>query len=144
MADKINSGGGPGSTSQELVDAIGALTDAWETVERARGHLYSFHQLIGSADLELDAAVEGLRNAGEPELADRVEQELIGRNVVPGKWTFEVIEDFDSCYYDFFRDLEREVRQRLLGGRRHVHEARLKQRRQSHAQAEGSGSFRGM
>ena len=30
------------------VEAVGKLTEALETVERARGHLYSFHQLSTS------------------------------------------------------------------------------------------------
>lgn len=117
--------------SDELVDAVGTLTEALETVERARGALYDFHQLIGSADLKLDAAVDGLRAAGQDQLADKVEHELIGRNVAPGKWTFEIIEDFNSTYYEFFKELEHKHRAELLGGRQHVHEARLKQRRQT-------------
>src|SRR5436190_24214227 len=34
----------------ETVDAVGKATEALEYVERARGHLYAFHQLIGRAD----------------------------------------------------------------------------------------------
>ena len=41
-------------------------------LERARGHLYSFHQMIGKADLELDEVLELLRACGEEELAERI------------------------------------------------------------------------
>ena len=34
----------------ETVDAVGKASEALEYVERARGHLYAFHQLIGRAD----------------------------------------------------------------------------------------------
>ncbi len=39
------------------VEALGRLTEALETTERARGHLYAMHQLTGEADFKLDGAV---------------------------------------------------------------------------------------
>ncbi|MBA2464643.1 MAG: hypothetical protein H0V42_06675, partial [Nocardioidaceae bacterium] len=48
----------PEGVDQATVEAVGKLTEALETTERARGHLYSFHQLTGSADLGLGEAVE--------------------------------------------------------------------------------------
>ena len=112
----------------EAVDAAGAMTEALETLERARGHLYSFHQLVGEADFKLDEALEPLRKL-DAGLADRIERELVGRNVLEDRWTFEIIEEFDDGYYSVFRDFEREVRDTLTDGRRHLHEARLKARR---------------
>ncbi len=77
----------PAGVSDQAVVALGQLTEALETCERARGHLYAFHQLTGSADIKLGAAVESLREAGHAELADRIQAELVGRNVLPGRWT---------------------------------------------------------
>ena len=45
----------PDGIAEATVEAVGKLTEALETTERARGHLYSFHQLTGSADLALGA-----------------------------------------------------------------------------------------
>ena len=39
-----------GAGDPETVDAVGKASEALEYVERARGHLYAFHQLIGRAD----------------------------------------------------------------------------------------------
>jgi hypothetical protein len=114
------------------VEAVGRLTEALERTERARGHLYAFHQLTGGADLALGDAVEELREAGHGELAQRLETELVGRNVLDGRWTFQVVEEYDDGYYAAFRDLEREVREALTGGRRHLHEARMKEQRRTH------------
>ena len=36
-----------GTVEPGLDDAVGKATEALEYVERARGHLYAFHQLIG-------------------------------------------------------------------------------------------------
>ena len=116
------------------VDAVGKITEALETTERARGHLYTFHQLTGSADLALGEGVEALREAGHGELADRIERDLVGRNVISGRWTFQVVEDYDDGYYTVFRDLEREAREALTGGARHLHEARMKQDRRTQGQ----------
>jgi hypothetical protein len=115
--------------SPEAVDAAGKMTEALETLERARGHLYSFHQLVGEADFKLDAALEALRAAGADDLAERLQAELIGRNVIPDRWTFQIIEEFDDGYWSVFRDHERAVREALVGGERHLHEARLKAER---------------
>jgi hypothetical protein len=115
---------------EKAIAAAGRMTEALETLERARGHLYSFHQLVGEADLALDDVLAGLRESGAGALADRIERELVGRNVLPGRWTFEVVEEFDDGYWSVFRDFERAVRDELVGGRRHLHEARMKHERQ--------------
>lgn len=115
------------------VEAVGKLTEALETVEVARGHLFAFHQLTGEADFKVGDAVDLLRSAGHDELADRLERELVGRNVLRGRWTFQVVEEYEETYYEPFRALEKEVRG-LTGGRRHVYEASLKQRRRTHGE----------
>ena len=126
----------PGRTTPEAVDdatvqALGKLSEALETCERARGHLYTFHQLTGSSDIQLQGAVDALREAGHPELADRIDRELVGRNVLPGHWTFQIMEEYDDNYWSLFRELERTAREQLAGGVRHLYEARLKQSERS-------------
>ncbi|GAA4346394.1 hypothetical protein [Angustibacter luteus] len=114
------------------VAAVGKLTEALETVERARGHLYSFHQLTGSADATLQEAVAGLRDAGHTDLADALEQDLVGRNVLQGRWTYQVVEEYDDGYWSVFREHEQRVRDALLDGRRHLYEASMKDRERTH------------
>ncbi len=46
--------------------AVGRVTEALEAIERARGHLYSFHQLTGRADLQLDEAAARLNKWARP------------------------------------------------------------------------------
>ncbi|MFD5804277.1 hypothetical protein ACIBSR_32750 [Streptomyces sp. NPDC049936] len=121
----------PEGVSDETVAALGSLSKALETTECARGHLFAFHQLTGSADFELDRAVELLRAAGHPEWAERVRTEILGRNVIPGHWTFQVVEAYDRTYYEPFRDLEREAVDRLAEGRDHLYEAELKEARRT-------------
>lgn len=114
-----------------VAQAVGRVTEALETIERARGHLYSFHQLTGRADLQLDEAVARLNDIGQAELARHISSELIGRNVLPGRWSFQVVEEYDDGYYRCFKETEQLVRTRLTDGRRHVHEMALKQRRRT-------------
>ena len=121
---------GPGDP-EAVVRAVGKLTEALETIERARGHLYSFHQLTGHADLQLDAAVSQLSRIGRADLAQHIEDQLIGRNVLPGRWSFQVIEEYEDGYYRCFKDIEQLVRDRLVGGRRHAHEAALQEHRRT-------------
>lgn len=49
---------------------------------QARGHLYAFHRLSGTADWLLQDAVDALRDAGSPLLAEQVEQVLVGRDAI--------------------------------------------------------------
>ena len=122
----------PDGVSDETVAATGKLSEALEWVERARGHLYSFHQLMGRADFLAEEAADALAAAGHDDLADTVRAEIIGRNVLQGRWTFQVVEDFDDGYWQPLRDVEQRVRDELLDGKRHVYEAELKEQRRSH------------
>ena len=124
----------PDGIDEATVEAVGKLTESLETTERARGHLYSFHQLTGSADLQLGDACDQLRAAGHADLADRIQTELVGRNVIQDRWTFQIVEDYDQGYYALFRELERTARDELTAGREHLHEAKLKEDRRSHGQ----------
>lgn len=121
-----------GSVSDATVDALGKLSAALESVERARGHLYGFHQLCGKADLELDEAVQGLRTAGHHTIADDIETDLIGRNVLDGRWSFQIVEEYDDHYWSAFRAYEQAARDQLAGGRRHLFEASMKDDRRTH------------
>ncbi|MDK1474165.1 hypothetical protein QNO07_12185 [Streptomyces sp. 549] len=121
----------PPGVSDTTVKALGALSEALETTERARGHLYSFHQLTGGADLKLGEAVDLLREAGHEEAADRLERDLVGRNVLPGRWTFQIVEQYDDDYYRTFKDAEEHLRGELVGGRRHLFEAEMKETRRT-------------
>ena len=125
----------PDGVSDGTVEAVGTLSEALEWVERARGRLYDLHQMIGHADLLLDEAADQLEAAGHREHAERLREELIGRNVLDGRWTFQVVEEFDRLYYGAFRHIEGQVRDDLVAGRRHVFEAELKERRRSRGRA---------
>ncbi|MGN7800560.1 hypothetical protein [Leifsonia sp. 22587] len=124
----------PDGLDDATVDALGTLSEALEVVEHARGLLYGFHRLTGKADLTLGDAVDKLREAGHIDLADRIERELLGRNVIEGRWTFQIVEDFDDGYYALFRDLERTARDELAAGRRHLFEAEMKEERRTHGE----------
>ena len=122
----------PDGVDDDTVEAVGSLSEALEYVERARGHLYTFHQLMGHADLLLGDTCDKLRDAGHADVANQLGNELVGRNVLYGRWTFQIVEDFDDNYWSLVREREREVREQLVGGQRHVFEAEMKDRRRTH------------
>lgn len=121
----------PEGVSDDTVEAVGKVSEALEYVERARGHLYSFHQLMGHADLLLGEAADALRDAGHRDIADRLSEDMVGRNVIRGRWTFQVVEEFDDDYWSRFREHEKRVRDELLDGNRHVFEAEMKEDRRT-------------
>lgn len=122
----------PTGVDDATVDAVGRLTAALEVVEHARGMLYAFHRLTGRADNDLADALDALAAAGHGDLAAEIRTDLHGRNALRGRWTFQVVEDYDDGYWSTFRRWEQEARDRLLAGRRHVYEAQLKERNRTH------------
>ncbi|MFF1572269.1 hypothetical protein ACFVWR_05935 [Leifsonia sp. NPDC058292] len=121
----------PAGMSDKTVEALGKLSEALETVEDARGHLYAFHRLTGSADLALGEAARLLREAGHADLAERAERDMIGRNVIDGRWTFQIVEEYDDGYHAEFVALERDARDEFADGRRHLYEAEMKESRRT-------------
>ena len=113
------------------VEALGKLSEALETVDQARGFLYAFHQLTGKADRLLQESVELFEQAGATGLAADLDRDLVGRNVIADRWTFQIVEDFDENYWGTFRAYDARARDELAGGDRHVFEARMKQRERS-------------
>lgn len=122
----------PDGLDDLTVEALGKLSEALETTERVRGHLYSMHQLTGTADFQLDEALELFRKAGHTAMAERIEKELIGRNVTPRHWTFQLVEEYDDEYWSVFRTIEKAARDEFAMGRRHLYEAELKEKRRTH------------
>ena len=59
--------------------------------------------------------------------AERLSIDLVGRNILPGRWSFQVIEEYDDGYYAAFKDHERQARDRRFAeadGRRRSEQAR--------------------
>ena len=116
---------GPG-LDDATVQALGKLSEALEVVENARGHLFEFHRMSGMADLALQEAIRQLRAAGHDALADDVDEVLVGRDVLPGLWTFQIVEAYDEQYFSVFRAAEQHARDALADGTRHLFEAEMK------------------
>src|SRR5437899_6037616 len=87
-------------TDEATVGAVGKATEALEYVERARGHLYAFHQLIGRADFLFEESAARLAQAGHRADAASLWRNVVGRDVLEGRWTFEIVDRFDDDYYD--------------------------------------------
>ena len=120
---------------QATIDAVGKASEALEYVERARGHLYAFHQLIGRADFLFEQGALALGAAGHGDEAAPLWRDLVGRDVLEGRWTFEIVERFDDDYYDTARSEVARLEQALVGGRRHAHEEAMRRQRRAQRRA---------
>ncbi len=121
----------PDGLTDATVEALGKLSEALEMVEEARGRLYGFHRLTGTADLALGEAVDMLKQAGHTDLADGIAEDLLGRNILQGRWTFQLVEEYDDGYYRAFKAHEEKARVSLAEGRRHLFEAEMKEDRRT-------------
>ncbi|WP_332663853.1 hypothetical protein [Aeromicrobium sp.] len=122
----------PDGVDDVTVEALGKLSEALEVIEEARGLLYTWHRRTGEADLALDDAVDLFRKAGRDDIAESITTDLIGRNVLEGRWTFQVVEEYDAGYYAAFKEHERAAREALAPGRTHLFEAEMKEERRTH------------
>jgi hypothetical protein len=121
----------PEGVDDDTVAAVGKLGEAEEWLERARGRLYDFHQMMGRADLLAGEAADALRAVGQAELAEALEEHIVGRNVLEGRWTFQIVEEFDATYYRAFREATAHVEEQLVGGWDHVFESEMKEERRT-------------
>ena len=112
----------PPGVTDETVEALGKLSEAIEWLERARGRLYDLHQMVGHLDFQMDEAARLFRAAGHDDAAAWVEEEVIGRNVLDGRWTFQIVEEFDDLYWAAAREAELKEQRRTHG--RSGHERR--------------------
>jgi hypothetical protein len=126
MSDWTNSTG-----ETPAIDAVGKASEALEYVERARGHLYAFHQIIGRADFLFEQSALGLAAAGYHAEAASLWRNVVGRDVLEGRWTFQIVEGFDDDYYDAARKEVLRLEAALVDGRRHPHEEQLRERRRT-------------
>ena len=122
----------PSGVDDDTIDAVGKLGEAVEWIERARGRLYDFHQMSGHADLLLGGAADALEDAGHPDLAERIRTDLVGRNVIEGRWTFQIVEEYDATYWSPVRQARSDIEAALVEGRPHVFESEMKERRRTH------------
>ena len=67
----------PTGVDDATVAAVGKISEALETIERARGHLYSLHQLLGHADFQLEDGADMLEDAGHSALEPGNIHELV-------------------------------------------------------------------
>ncbi len=116
----------PEGVDHATVEAVGAFTLAMETAIRARGALYEFHQLTGKSDNEVIRAAKMLREAGHESVADELEREMVGRNLNDRRWTFQIVEDYESTYYEPFVQRHQRIVDELVAGRKHQREAEMK------------------
>jgi hypothetical protein len=121
----------PAGVSDATVEAVGKLSAALDHVEDARGHLYAFHRLMGSAESTLEEATELVRDAGHDDLADALDRDALGQNPLPGMWSFQMVEAFDDGFYARTKGLHQRALDELMDGQRHVFEAEMKELRRT-------------
>ena len=87
---------------------------------------------MGSAEKTMEEATKMVREAGHDEIADALNRDLLGRNPLPGMWSFQMVEAFDDGFYATARGIQQHALDTLVEGRRHIFEAEMKELRRSH------------
>jgi len=106
-----------------------------EWLRRAHGNLVEVHHATGHAMDHLYEAEATLRDCGHTALADELRDELLPSGAVEDRWTYDLLEAFESGILADVTDYERRVREQLADGERHITERR--QEREWKRRAEG-------
>lgn len=117
--------------SDATVEALGKLSAALDHVEDARGHLFAFHRLCGSAESTMEEATAMIRDAGHDDIADALDAGVLGRNPLPGMWSFQMVEAYDDGYYAEAKAIHQRALDELMDSQRHVFEAEMKELRRT-------------
>ncbi len=121
----------PDGVNDETVEALGKLSAALDHVEDARGHLFAFHRLMGSAESTLEEAYDLIRAAGHDDLAQDLDRDVLGANPLPGMWSFQMVEAYDDGFYARAKGLHQRALDELVQGQRHIFEAEMKELRRT-------------
>lgn len=110
--------------SEAEIAALHSVELGREWLNRAHGSLIEFHHSTGHAMDHLADAEERLREAGHEELANHLRDEVLPLGAVEDRWTYDLLETFESGLYDDVTAYEKQVRDDVADGRRHVAERR--------------------
>jgi hypothetical protein len=114
--------------SETEADAVHEVELGIEWLRRAHGDLLGVHHKTGHAFDHFDEAVSLLAAAGHEDLADALLEDHLTSGVVDGRWTYDLVESFESGMYDDLNGFERRVREAITDGQRHVVERQQEQR----------------
>lgn len=121
----------------EVREAMDAVEVACEWVERAFGSLLDAHHRTGRAQILLLEAADAMESLGRADHAARI-REVAARDVLPGRWTYRMVDEYRSLLIEPVRAMEEDVRADMTGGLRHVHEIDLRRRTGEHGAAEAA------
>jgi hypothetical protein len=89
------------------------------------------HQLIGRADFLLEESANLLERAGCADDASAMRADVVGRNVLDGRWTFQIVEEFDKMYYRVVEAMLDRLTEQHMAGMPHIYESEMKERRRT-------------
>lgn len=112
----------PSHPEDSAVEALHRVELGLEWFHRAHGHLVAFHHNTGHAMDHFAAAEALLRDRGEDDLADELRDEFLPCGVLGDRWSYDVLESFQSGLLDDAEGFEERARDELADGDRHVAE----------------------
>jgi hypothetical protein len=106
-------------------EALHSVELGVEWLHRAHGNLVEFHHKTGHAMDHLAEAEAQLRDCGHADLADALRDEYLPRGVIDeDRWSYDVVESYQEGFLSDLTAFEREAREAVADGKRHVAERR--------------------
>jgi len=122
--------------SETELEALHRAELGKEWLRRAHGTLVEVHHATGHAMDHMNEAETMLREAGHTDLADQLRDELLPTGAIEDRWTYDLLESFESGILTDVTAYERRVREKIADGERHITERRQERRWQRRANEE--------
>lgn len=119
----------------ETESALHELELGIEGLRKGHGYLVQFHHVTGHAMEHFSEAEANLRDAGYDDLADHIRDDILPRGVFGSdRWTYELVESFETGFLRDIESFERNTRDEIADGERHIRERRMQRRWQERAE----------
>ena len=106
-----------------------------EGLRKAHGYLLQFHHATGHAMNHFRDAESSLRAAGHDAAADHIRDEILPCGVLgDDRWTYEMVEKFEEEFFHDVLAFEKDARENIASGERHVRERRQQRRWRNRAE----------
>ena len=108
--------------SEREREALHRVELGLEWLRRAHGDLVGFHHKTGHAMDHLAQAETALRDCGREDLADRLRDDCLPLGAVGDRWTYDLLEEFETDFMAHIEAAEERAREEVADGQRHVTE----------------------
>lgn len=116
--------------TEKEIEALHQLQLGKEHIRKAYGQLLGCHHEVGRGMNKIKKATEILEDCEREDLSEEVGS-IVPANATSDRWTWEIVDDFEDNLLEDVLKTDKEVREELADGQRHINEEQMENMRKS-------------